>query len=1034
VSRLCIDTQQLLSPSPAGNQCYIDSVEEFSGDQQVTPVSSLSAIPLFEALMSLVYTRYNAYGHRITHIVSDSLPALEPVIPMLGAMGILLTLTPPGQHAHRVERYVGVNGGRRRALLAGLPYDLPAKYSLHARQWIAEVSNGLPNSRSAPSCADIIVTGRRRVPHYKFPDLCFGHVCLVTQFSEKRRDEAAKHAMLPKDVCRAELAVCLGYSRTSPGHFDFLLENGRIVPRAVVERVNVHPFGWTPRKVLVPDLEPPSVVPLDPVSTLDFQQPVQGVPAVIDNLDPFPADLPLRDVDDVLRRATGRDIVAVTRAATARPLLPNAGAPLLAVPGGRRGRGRGRLAPVADIPVPVPPALPLEVPVLSSTSPPPEPSGDLSPPVLVPSVLDAPVLDPLVPVELVPAEIGRRSTRSTRGAWASDRFGYVASSDPLVAELRDADYAAMVARYSATFDTRMADEIDLDDLSAHFSPADHAQLASLLADSVTLLSLVPSSDLQPIPSDKCKEVPLRSALRSSPVSNLVAATAREIDKQRGFGALGVDISESELPPGAIVVDGHVLYKHKHDGRDTCRIAAMGDRLPVQASEETFASVVSDGSKSFAIAAMQAHCTARGEELMISDADVVGGFLHIPLNAPVPMYLRLPKNLPHPLAGRLLEIHHAIYGLRESNRLFNIEMTRVLVEDAGFVASADPQLFVRSVPADPGLKCIVSVTVDDLLILTNTASLRTVLLDALTARFGQLTFNLVTTIHTGIEFSRSSTGSVVLTQDRAIARAASLVGVTHLPPVDMPATPDFFCAHFDGDEAVPVPSEVYASLTGKLVQFLKTRHDVRLLISHLCSFNQSPCEGHYRRALHVLRYLCSTPGVGCVFDASAVELVVYSDAAFSIFPNGLSSSANLFCIGSSNAPFAATARAQVDMATCPMTAEYYAAGEASKSLVFYRRLSSSLGWPMQGPTPFLVDNKTMIRLTEAPQVSAKMRHVEHRHHYIRHLHEQRFLSLCHVPAARMRANLLTKVLPRSQFLRERTALFNGVVTPSAGPIA
>ena len=308
---------------------------------------------------------------------------------------------------------------------------------------------------------------------------------------------------------------------------------------------------------------------------------------------------------------------------------------------------------------------------------------------------------------------------------------------------------------------------------------------------VALAALSPSSSLLPVPSDKCKEVPLRSALRNSPVADLVEATAREIDKQRGFGALGADIAGSDLPAGAIVVDGHVLYKHKHDGRDTCRIAAMGDRLPVLPSEQTYASVVSDGAKGFAIAAMQAHCKARGEELLISDADVVGGFLHIPLNAPVPMYLRLPTNLPHPLAGRLLEIHHAIYGLRESNRLFNLEMTRVLLDDAGFSATVDPQLFVRSAVDDPGVKCVVSVTVDDLLILTNSIALRTLVLDALTARFGQLTVNLVTSIHTDIEFARSPAGAVILTQDKAITRAASVVGVAHMPAVSIPADSDFF---------------------------------------------------------------------------------------------------------------------------------------------------------------------------------------------------------------------------------------------------
>jgi hypothetical protein len=52
--------------------------------------------------------------------------------------------------------------------------------------------------------------------------------------------------------------------------------------------------------------------------------------------------------------------------------------------------------------------------------------------------------------------------------------------------------------------------------------------------------------------------------------------------------------------------------------------------------------------------------------------------------------------------------------------------------------------------------------------------------------------------------------------------------------------------------VSVSAEEYSSVTGILVHFLKTRADVRLLISYLCSFNHSPREGHFRRALHVLR--------------------------------------------------------------------------------------------------------------------------------------------------------------------------------------
>ena len=176
----------------------------------------------------------------------------------------------------------------------------------------------------------------------------------------------------------------------------------------------------------------------------------------------------------------------------------------------------------------------------------------------------------------------------------------------------------------------------------------------------------------------------------------------------------------------------------------------------------------------------------------------------------------------------------------------------------------------------------------------------------------------------------------------------------------------------------------------------------------------------------MRYLLSTPGVGGVFRFKSVELVVYTDAAFGVFRDGLSSTANLFCIGQFSAPFVASGRNQTDVATCPMTAEYYAAGAACKEIVFYRQLLSDLGWIQFHPTVVYVDNKTMLSLVIAPVVSIRSRHIEIHHHYIRQLSSKGFLRLQYVPSSQMRANVLTKVLPRLKFLLERDLLFNCAV--------
>ena len=75
----------------------------------------------------------------------------------------------------------------------------------------------------------------------------------------------------------AELGVCLGYSREVPGAFDFIVSNGSIFPRRVVNIVQVHPFDWKRKTVLRAELRLPSVE-IDALPAIQPQVPIQGVP------------------------------------------------------------------------------------------------------------------------------------------------------------------------------------------------------------------------------------------------------------------------------------------------------------------------------------------------------------------------------------------------------------------------------------------------------------------------------------------------------------------------------------------------------------------------------------------------------------------------------------------------------------------------------------------------------------------------------------------------------------------------------------
>ena len=106
------------------------------------------ALSLFWGLISLVYSRYNANCHKVSRMVADSEPSLQPVVPMLGMMGISLTFVAPGQHAQRVERVIGYTNARKRAVLASLSSVLPSQYDAYLDSWVADGVNHHPTSQS----------------------------------------------------------------------------------------------------------------------------------------------------------------------------------------------------------------------------------------------------------------------------------------------------------------------------------------------------------------------------------------------------------------------------------------------------------------------------------------------------------------------------------------------------------------------------------------------------------------------------------------------------------------------------------------------------------------------------------------------------------------------------------------------------------------------------------------------------------------------------------------------------------------------
>ena len=82
------------------------------------------------------------------------------------------------------------------------------------------------------------------------------------------------------------------------------------------------------------------------------------------------------------------------------------------------------------------------------------------------------------------------------------------------------------------------------------------------------------------------------------------------------------------------------------------------------------------------------------------------------------------------------------------------------------------------------------------------------------------------------------------------------------------------------------------------------------------------------------------------------------------------------------PISWTSHLQKSVAQFTSKAEYYAAGHASRAIVWLRELFDQLGFRKPEPNPLLCDNNSAISMVLNPVFHEKAKHIRTKHHYIR----------------------------------------------------
>ena len=485
------------------------------------------------------------------------------------------------------------------------------------------------------------------------------------------------------------------------------------------------------------------------------------------------------------------------------------------------------------------------------------------------------------------------------------------------------------------------------------------------------------------------------------------AVATEIHKvTEKFDTVRELTSTNPMESDAFKVFSLMFIRFKTDGRVTARLAGCGNQQSPDSYSTTYAPTSDHPTFALTVAAYYANAvsTKTVPGLIHASFDVPGAFLQerLPRSATggKQLVMRLPHNLPHRLAGKWVEVVGAIYGLKQSNAIFAAGFTKTMAT-IGFTPAYDLQqgphtapdaaLFHYSDPLNPALKCTVPMHVDDGQVLCTCPLILARLKNALTLRYGEMTWSDVASQHCGTTITRYPNGAVAFDMTKHIIKMLHKLGMDKIPPALTPSSPTLFHTH---PNTTPADQPKFQRIVGDLTYVTKNRHDInKNTFLHATKTTQKPTQGDFQNAIRTLRYLKAFPDTKTVYHTTdGVVLCGHVDASHANQENGTSTTCLTLTIGPTSAPFYTKTFAQDTVALDPCTAEYYGLAPLCKHLLRYRNLLAAIGFPQDNPSPIYMDNQPAIDIALASNLPRKSRYIEARHHFVREQVQNRTVCL------------------------------------------
>ena len=349
------------------------------------------------------------------------------------------------------------------------------------------------------------------------------------------------------------------------------------------------------------------------------------------------------------------------------------------------------------------------------------------------------------------------------------------------------------------------------------------------------------------------------------------------------------MSELTLEEKKSMIRSSVFFKEKHDENNQfmklkARLVAGGDQQCVDSIHDKSSPTVSTEN----ILMILAIAAIEGRE--VQSIDIEGAYLEASIEGES-VFMKLGKYVSDMIVSLypkyakfrchdgcvVVKLLKALYGCVQSSLLWYKKLKEVMLAMGYTMNPTDHCVFNKCIN---GTQATVAVYVDDLLITHRDLSAMEDMVHDIKNQFTAIKRQMQNPFkHLGMNITKLTNGDIVVDMMQYTKECIKDWQVTGISKT--PATTSLFKVNDDDTKLHAVGVKEFHSSTAKLLYLSKrTRPDIELVVSHLCSRVNDPGVEDWDKLDRLFRYLSGTINYGVKFNAGGkVDMVIYVDASY-----------------------------------------------------------------------------------------------------------------------------------------------------------